>query len=710
MHHWSARTVGWTIAIALMAAMTAVGIAHGEEKAKAPAKTGKPAAKTQTEAQTESQTEVLAEAPITAKDREHWAFRPLKRPPLPTTASLNKRATRRDRVAARNAIDLFVEAKLLEQGLQILPPASPETLARRLAFDLTGLPPTAFPGAFPKSMELAAPRESVATTSDRQWHRTVDALMSSPAYGERWAQHWLDLARFAETDGFEHDKVRANAWRYRDWVVGAWNQGMPYDRFVRDQLAGDRVGSDPVATMFCTSGPDMPDINSQEERKHELLNEMTGVVGAVMLGLQIGCAQCHDHKYDPLSQGDFYRLRAMFEPSVHVVRNTSVGPLDQRDPNEPSRLLIRGDWRRPGPIVQSGVPRIANPSGRRPTSRSELAEWLADPQQPLTARVMVNRLWQHHFGKGLVGTPSDFGAMGDWPSHPELLDYLAVELIEANWSLQRVQRLIVESAAYRQMSYDSSHMARPNAQSGERSAESQSLLAKAFAADPDNQLLSRFPRKRLDGESLRDAMLASSESLNRRMGGPGVRPPLPPELKQTLLRGQWDESPQREHYRRSIYVFARRNLRYPIFEVMDRPDANATCPRRSQSTTAPQALLLFNSPLSLDAAKRLAGYCVERCAAHSRRRHGGDDNDMVRPVIQLIYQRTFFRRPTRTELADATAFITEHAALLANQPQRTPIASPTPPVARTDLDKFQAAALVEFCLAMLNSNEFLYLD
>jgi hypothetical protein len=258
------------------------------------------------------------------------------------------------------------------------------------------------------------------------------------------------LARFAETDGFEHDKIRPTAWKYRDWVIGALNEDLPFDRFVSLQLAGDVIRPNDadasIATAFCLSGPDMPDINSQEERKHVLMNEVTSTVGAVFLSLQIGCAQCHDHKYDAISQADFYRLRAFFDPAVRLDRNKSLTTLDHNaDPDAKSHLYHRGDWRRAGPVVQAAFPRIANRAETAVVDKSpgdrrvELARWLTDPSQPLTSRSIVNRIWQHHFGRGLSSTPSDFGVMGEEPTHPELLDHLASRLIRKGWSLKDLQ-------------------------------------------------------------------------------------------------------------------------------------------------------------------------------------------------------------------------------------------------------------------------------
>ncbi|MFP6657617.1 MAG: DUF1549 and DUF1553 domain-containing protein, partial [Pirellulales bacterium] len=459
----------------------------------------------------------IDETAITESDRDHWSFRPLLRPDVPTVRSL---------AGARSPIDCFIAARLEDKGLAFMPEADRRTLLRRVAFDITGLPP------------LAAEVEAfVADDAPAAFERMVDRMLASPAYGERWSQHWLDLARFAETDGFEHDELRPQAWRYRDWVIRALNADLPYDRFVRQQLAGDELlPGDPdarQATAFCLSGPDMPDINSQEERRSNLLNEMTGTVGAVFLGLQIGCAQCHDHMYDPISQADFYRLRAVFEPSVHVQRGKSVDVLlGARVQADPSYLLVRGDWRRRGPQVQPAYPRIANRDGERVSvakpdvkagrRRASLAAWITRSENPLTARVIVNRVWQYHFGQGLSRTPSDLGTMGNKPSHPKLLDWLATELIEQKWSLKSLHRLILISATYRRAS------GRGPSESSQSSAAD--ILAKNREFDPENRLLGRMNRRRLEGEAIRDSMLAVSGLLYRQMGGKSIRPPLPPEV------------------------------------------------------------------------------------------------------------------------------------------------------------------------------------
>ncbi len=707
---------------------------------------------------------------ITAEERDHWAFRPPRRVEPPAVA---------DRGWVKNPIDAFILAGLESNNLAPAPEAERPTLLRRLCFDLTGLPPS--------------PEEVQAFLLDRSpeaYEKVVDRLLASPQYGVRQAQHWLDLARYADTDGFEFDQARPNAWRYRDWVVDALNRDMPYDRFVRLQLAGDEIApEDPsafIATGFNRCYPDMVDLNDQRLRRQNALNDITETTGLVFLGLTIGCARCHDHKFDPIRQADFYRLQAFFAGSrfrddfplatparrkalekamstwrAEVARIQSailriekpvrdriapglpMGALDdavaayntpesERTPAEVATvygLLSRdgrirpGDWLRlldpaaasrrqgllaeldramkaaprplptargideagpdapltyflrrgelaaRGPAVAPAFPAVLAtswhghparglsagptiaPSAGSSGRRRALAEWLTRPDHPMTARVMVNRLWQGHFGRGLVSTSSDFGRMGDEPSHPELLDWLAAELVARGWSLKAMHRLIVTSAAYRQSSRPRSPAERE--------------------ADPDNRWLSGQNRRRLDGESIRDALLTASGRLNPALGGPGVFPPLPPELTKLSSKGAiWPVSPRVEdRSRRSLYVFVRRNLRYPFFEAFDRPDTNASCPKRPVTTIAPQALSLLNSPLSSEAAHALA--------SRAGRGAGQDVNSRV----ERAYLLALGRRPGEDERALARDFLSG------------PVSS-----------------FADFCLALLNLNEFVYVD
>jgi hypothetical protein len=656
-----------------------------------------------------------AERPIDPIDREHWAFQPLVRRDLPASAD------------GVHPIDVFLNARLREVGLTAVGPADKATLLRRVCFDLTGLPPT-----------IEQQDVFLSDTSPEAFERLVDQLQASPAYGERWAQHWLDLARFAETDGFEHDKVRPEAWRYRDWVIRALNADMPYDQFVRWQIAGDELQPDNadavIATGFLLCGPDMPDINDQNERRHTVLNELTGTVGSVFLGLSLGCAQCHDHKNDPVSQHDFYRLRAFFEsgnlfkdhplplpqpavapettallaqrqrlediarqrlkdqnPDLQPTADDLLGALTDAERAErkslddqlaklpkpppvplarvflegqhrPAHLAIRGDFRRPGQTLKPAYLRVIDPEptasqSSSEMSRADLAAWLTRPDHPLALRVIANRLWQFHFGEGLVRTPSDFGVGGGEPSPPELLDWLATELPRESWSLKAMHRLIVTSAAYRRA-------ARPGSSENEQAAW-QALVA----ADPQNRLWGRMTPRRLDGEAIRDALLSISGELSQRRGGPGVRPPLPQELVSTLLKNQWDVSPNAEdHRRRSVYLFVRRNLRYPLFDVFDRPDTLASCEQRQRSTVAPQALALLNSELTVSLSAKMAARIAAR-------------HDRPADQVTAVYQLAFGRPPSVEEAAWCADFLHD-----------------------------QPRGLAELCLALVNSNEFVYVD
>jgi uncharacterized protein DUF1553/uncharacterized protein DUF1549 len=686
----------------------------------------------ETKANFKIDTTPITEIPITPADRSHWSFAPIQRHPQPATKNTHW---------LRTGIDAFILARLEAKDLGPAPEADRQTLLRRLAFDLTGLPPT--------------PGDLAAFENDRSpdaYERQVDRLLASPAFGERYGQYWLDLARFAETDGFEHDYVRSQVWRYRDWVIAALNADMPYDQFIRQQLASDEISSehgtrkeeqddsalDPlkkartpnakspqppplpgqIPSMFCLSGPDMPDVNDQVERRHNLLNEMTGTVGAVFLGLQLGCAQCHNHKYDPISQADFYRLRAVFEPAVATLkRDVPFNVLANQKDAAPARFWVRGDHRRPGLELQPAFPRIASPRPARGTSernvgsnvgrpanhqtdqpslaprastRTELAAWLVQDENPLTSRVIANRLWQHHFGRGLCVTPSDFGVMGGPVTHPELLDWLATELREYGWGLKRLHRTILASATYRQTSNFKSQI---------------SDLQAGDSPNLKSELYGYFPRQRLSGEVIRDAMLAAAGLLTSERGGPGVMPPLPEELLGTLLKGQWNTS-QREadHYKRSVYVFARRNLRYPIFEAFDRPDGNATCPIRNRSTTAPQSLLLFNSEFSLLAARHLAARMLNTEEPKNQRA----DNQTAEQ-IERLYLIALSRRPTRAETSTLETFLAKQRRRLAAEARpRDELALPVN--CHDAADPYAAAALVDACLAVVNASEFIYVD
>ena len=619
----------------------------------------------------------------------HWAFQPPTQPQPPKLSEA-------DAEWARNPIDAFILAQLRQRKLWPMTEAHRLTLIRRVTFDLTGLPPT------PAEVDAF-----IHDRSDDAYEKLVDRLLKSSAYGERWAQHWLDLARFAETDGFEHDKTRPDAWRYRDWVVQALNNDMPFDRFVRLQIAGDEIepGDEnaAIATGFLLAGQDMPDINDQNERKHVKLNEMTSTVGAAFMGLTLECAACHDHKYDPVTQRDFYALRAFFANTVHTRRDKALGHR-VKEPGasvKPHHVMVRGDFRRPGDVVQPAFLPIADhdnqpiappPDGAASSMRRKaLAHWLTRPDHPLTARVIVNRLWQHHFGRPLVATPSDFGKIGARPTHPLLLDWLAAALVDRGWSLKQMHRLMVTSATYRQAS-------RLGQLSPKARYAVEPRYTRAQQNDPNNVLLWRMNRKRLDGEAIRDAMLQAAGRLNRKTGGPGVMAPLPKEVLATLLRKQWTVNKDKsEHDRRSIYLFVRRNLRFPMFEAFDRPDGHTSCARRARSTTAPQALILINSAFSLEMARSLAGRVM---------RETGNDTDAR---IAAVYQFTLGHKPPDDQVELVTRYLSAQSSHL-KQTKRTRDTLALPDPMPDNIDPHEAAAFVDLCLLLFNLNEFVYLD
>lgn len=708
--------------------------------------------------------ETHPERPILAEQREHWAYKPLADVKLPQATS--------ERLGTHE-IDRLLAAAMAKRGVEPLPRAGKASLLRRVTFDLTGLSPT--------------PDDVLAFASDPSpaaYEKVIDRLLASPEYGVRWAQHWLDLARFSETDGFEHDLVRPNAWRYRDWVVDALNADMPFDEFLSLQLAGDELRpGDPqaaVATGFLLCGPDMPDLNLQDERRHLVLNEMTSTVGAVFLGQQVGCAQCHDHKFDAISQHDFYRLRAFFEsaelfrdheiptpaelaarqaaeaargpetreqmrrreelealgrqrfaaknPDVYPSQKQILAELskDERQehktiaealktvPKPPgvsqgrvmrdtrpavSHYYVRGDFRQRGEQLTPGFLRVVSDAdaavaATNINARTLLAQWLTNPSNPLVPRVIANRLWQWHFGVGLAASSSDFGVMGSEPTNGELLDWLARRLIEERWSLKKMHRLLVTSEAYQTAS-----AAWDESWSPEHIATAAAIWKSSTAVDPNNELLWRRNRRRLDGEVLRDTMLAASGSLSSRRGGPGIRAPLPEEISTTLLKDQWKPSGDEEdHRRRSLYLFVRRNLRWPLFDVFDRPDTNASCAARHESTTATQSLMLLNSEFSLQCARRLAGVVL---------REQPSDTDKQ---IDAVYVRVLARHSLPDERQVAKAFLETQLRQLAAAGQKVDSLSLPLGLSTNEADALAQAALVSYCLAMLNVNEFVYVD
>jgi len=704
----------------------------------------------------------LPERPITPAERGFWAFQPPVRSATPSTSL---------RPGGKNPIDAFIAASLQSKGLKATPKADKRTLIRRAYLDLIGLPPS------PEEVEAF-----VADRSANAWEKLIDSLLASPHYGERWARHWLDLVRYADSGGFEFDTDRPDGWRYRDYIVKSLNTDKPYDQFIREQIAGDEyspIADDAmIATGFLRLGPESAD--GGERGRQDALDDIVATTSLTFMGLTVQCARCHDHKFDPILQKDYYQVQSVFFPtrgashplvSAEVVAahkaetdrlDTLLKPLrksksdleaphlkklvdqtiaqlpeylqlawrtpeDQRTPGQklnvrqiqktleddslrnkiaeqdivalmtesekaqhtelkgqisalekqrprpyptaraigeagreprPSYLLIRGSVEAKGPVITPGELAVlgtgtysfpAPPEDAKSSWRRRgFAEWLSSPKNPLTARVMVNRIWQHHFGEGIVRTPSNFGKLGDRPSHPELLDWLAVEFVERGWSIKQMHRLMMMSDAY-QMSSDD--------------------IAANIAIDPENHLLWRMPRQRLEAETIRDAILATSGKLDRTLGGPGVYPYINPDLFESSSKRNWPGKPDDDPstWRRSIYVHSKRSIRYPMFETFDQPNLINSVDRRNRSTVAPQALLLMNNAMVIQQSK----YFAERL-----KQEAGTD---VRAQIERAYRIALGRPPSEFERTKAIDYI------------------------RTSAD-----GLAEFCQVLFNLNEFVY--
>ena len=687
---------------------------------------------------------------VPPKRSEHWAFQPIARPAIPTVKS----------AWVRNPIDAFIVQKLAQRGWSPAPPAEPAALRRRIYEDLTGLPPTL--------EEQARPLD----TSDAV-DALVDDLLARPTYGERWARHWLDLVRFAETNGYERDATKPNAWRFRDYVINAFNHDKPFDRFVLEQLAGDELPDASAETFtalgYYRLGPWDDEPADPATDRFDQLDDIVSTTSQVFLGMTVGCARCHNHKFEPITAKDYYSMVALFNglqrprnqrtefdlpagtwPQIDAINerdakiaqyenraqeireaarekllksgncklpaeavqaflrepekrsdeqkklvqtytqqlesevSSALTPAQQADLaankkdiddlrgatpdiqrayylNEPRAnvpptfLMIRGKADQPGPEVQPDVPEILRPAAlefpeprRTSLRRLTFAHWLVDPANPLTARVIVNRVWQHHFGEGLVRTPSDFGIMGEKPAYPELLDWMAAWFMDHGWSVKQLHRLILGSNAYRM---------------------SKQGNAQYFAQDPEDRLLWRMPYQRLEVEAIRDSALAASGRLNPEMFGPSMYPHIP----KGALEGSsdpdkiWKESDEREASRRTIYVFLKRSMVVPMLEVLDLCDISRTSARRQNTSVATQALTLFNG----DFVNRQARYLAERL-----RREAGSDPERQ---VDLAYRLALARPAKSSEIATMVEFL-----------RREP--------------------LEQMCRVILNLNEFAYVD
>jgi len=700
---------------------------------------------------------------------KHWAFISPRRPKSPRVKNV---------AWVRNPIDSFVLARLERDGIAPSPEAERETLLRRLSLDLIGLPPTADQVA-----------EFLADTRPDAYPRAVDQLLASPHYGEKWARSWLDLARYGDSDGYEEDRGRPNAWRWRHWVIDALNQNMPFDEFTIEQLAGDLLPNATLEQKVATGFHRNTLTNreggvSREEFRTEQVIDRTATTGGVWLGLTVGCARCHDHKYDPISQKEFYQLAAFFntakevdieaplpaergmyllrQPEYEKKRNTLLEefrvaelqvdwekklreaaahpgvdlgsdyqlnllqvktdtgeeilmmPPEKRTPkqnriltdqfirssrfNELNRrlsalaeeypnlteaptmaenprppgthVLLRGNYLTPGIEVQPDVPAILPrlPKETRP-SRLTLARWLVSRDNPLTARVVMNRAWQEFFGRGLVDPPQDFGLRSTPPSHPELLDWLATEFMASGWNMKKMHKLIVESATYRQSS-------------GTR----KDLENK----DPDNRLLARQNRLRLTAELIRDVTLASSGLLNPSIGGKSIRPPQSGGGNPNL---NWKENEGPERYRRGLYIFFQRRYPYPELVTFDAPDSLNSCARRDRSTTPLQALTLLNDPVFYEAAQALAVRLLQE--------KSGDTGER----IDYAYRLCLGRSPRSDEKARLMEFVRQRKEFLSHTADV--VEKVFPAKALEGVDPAEAALWVGVSRVLLNLEEFI---
>ena len=693
---------------------------------------------------------------VTEEAKRFWSFRPLD-------ASAH---THVGLVTASRQLDEWVEASLAESGLQANGPADFRTLVRRACYDLIGLPPTT------EQMNHVV----LAQQPEVAYSQLVDRLLESPHYGEKWGRHWLDLVRYAETNSYERDADKPNAWRYRDYVISAFNEDKPYDQFVREQLAGDemepRTEQGLIATGFYRLGVWDDEPVSHEQAWFDDLDDMLTTTCQTFLGLTINCARCHDHKLDPIPQRDYYRMLAYFagvtryggphrgrdlrysqvplappevvaehqaavqefnaemealkhrlqalqrefterlpggvrddfqydENRLRILRenvpdvvsadevDAYVALLKQRDllqsdspvsldkalavtevgeQPHPMHVLNRGSPQAPGEEVEPGVPSVLGEYDVRPEPRAVsstsgrrtvLAAWIASPKNPLTARVMANRVWQHHFGRGIVATSSDFGFAGQAPTHPKLLDWLASEFIRSGWSVKHLHRVIMNSAAYRRSSADNEQ---------------------ALAVDPQNQLLWRFNMRRLSAEEIRDSILAVNGSLNRKMGGPSIYPEIPDEVKagQSIPGQGWGQSSPEDASRRSVYVFVKRSLALPIIASFDGADTDFTCPIRFATTQPTQSLSMINGKFL-------------RSQAETLRRFAGQHAASTELADQVAYclQRVTQREPTSIEVGRGVQLV---ASL------------------EEDREMTRDQAMRAFCTVALNLNEFIYVD
>lgn len=616
-----------------------------------------------------------ADTTTTTAKSDHWAFQPIANPKLPQVK--NEKWVRVD-------LDRFVLARLEKEGLSPAPEADRLTLMRRVYLDLTGLLPT------PQEVE-----QYEQDTRPDAYERLVDRLLASPHYGERWGRRWLDVARYADSDGYEKDSGRPFAYRWRDWVIDALNRDLPYDQFVIEQLAGDLLPGATVEQKIATGFHRNTLTNreggvDQEQFRVEAVVDRVNTTATVFLGITLGCAQCHDHKYDPFSHREYYQFFAFFN-SDSEVNLTLPLPKDAPKGAKPEQaqtlalgkerkthIHVRGDFLRKGVEVQPDTLACLPPleqtgADSQEPNRLSLARWIVDPANPLTRRVLVNWVWHKYFGRGIVPTLNDFGTQGEKPSHPELLDHLATMLLRDGWSLKALHKLIVTSATYRQSSRTTPEL---------------------LERDPYNELLARQSRLRLEAEVLRDINLTASGLLVRKVGGPSVRPPQPPGVSEVTYANsaKWAESKGPDRYRRGLYIWFQRTSPYPMLMTFDASDANVCAVKRERSNTPLQALTLLNDIVFVECAQALGKRIVSEKKG---------DEDRLRHAFRVC----LMREPAPEELARLRKLHADFLELCKAHPQEAARMVGAYKVA--DVSAPETASWMALARTLLNLDEFI---
>jgi hypothetical protein len=565
--------------------------------------------------------------------RDWWSLQPVVRPEVPQLVRQPQ---------PNNPIDAFVRAKLEAENITPAPRADRRTLVRRAFYDLVGLPPT--------EDEIKA---FLADESPEAWPRLIDRLLEMPQYGERWARYWLDLARYADTSGYERDQEKPFAWKYRDWVVKAFNSDMSYDQFVMQQIAGDelpdRTEESVIATGFLRPGTWNDEPNDKLDYQYDRLEDLVHTTSSAFLALTVKCARCHSHKFDAITQEDYYRMASAFwagpllegelggPPAQKLGFSDVLGWTDEGPTPKPLHILKYGERHQPLeeviPASLSSIPslerRFDAPLDGAKTShrRLQLARWIADPRNPLTSRVLVNRLWQHHFGQGIVRTPSNFGFLANPPTHPQLLDWLAAEFQSGGRRMKSIHRLILTSQTWQQSTLH------PHAEEFEE-------------LDSGNRLLWRSSRRRLDAETLRDSLLAVAGELDLRVGGAGFKPTISPEALEGLSRkaAAWEPSPIEQQKRRSLYMYLKRGLLPPMMTTFDLCDPTLSCGQRDVTIVPTQALTLLNNRFVHDRSEHLATVISQ-----------GSSDQKVQ--VRQAWSRVLRRRPSDRELDSALRYL-----------------------------------------------------